>query len=140
MRDTLRMMHTPKGIFMLALKQGVGLAPVPGAGEGIVHARPCFPNPGVSGRAAAALLLAHERDKQTIQALRDALSGQDWSVRAAAVHALARHNDPPLLPEIAVLTADRKEAVRLRAAAAAIRLERIGQTRAKRNAPRHAAL
>ena len=34
-RDTFRHMQTPKGIFLSALMQGVGLVPVPGLGEGV---------------------------------------------------------------------------------------------------------
>jgi HEAT repeat protein len=46
-------------------------------------------DPGVSGRAAAALMLANGGSPGTVDALKDALHDKEWSVRAAAVHALA---------------------------------------------------
>ncbi len=125
MRDALRLMHTPKALFMFALRQGIGFAPVPGLGEGVASMQALLSDPGVSGRAAAALLLGRRKDDQTLRALRSALSDKDWSVRAAAVHSLALWNRPSLRPEMANLLDDSKEDVRLRAAAAYIRLDRI---------------
>ncbi len=124
-RETLRMMHTPRTMFLFALKEGVAFAPIPGAGAGVSSMQALLSDPGVSGRAAAALLLSREHDSQTLQALRDALSDKDWSVRAAAVHALALRNDPGLQPDLKVLLDDKKEAVRLRAAAAYLRLDSL---------------
>ncbi len=96
MRDTLRMMHTPKTLFMFALRQGIGFAPVPGLGEGVASMQALLSDPGVSGRAAAALLLGRDKNEETLRALREALSDKDWSVRAAAIHSLALWNDPRL--------------------------------------------
>jgi HEAT repeat protein len=78
-----------------------------------------------AGRATVALLFAQERNAGTLQALRDALSDKDWSVRAAAVHSLALWNDPSLQEDIVPLLDDKKEGVRLRAAAGYLRLELI---------------
>ena len=124
-RDAMRVMHTPKAMFMLALKQGIGFAPVPGLGQGIASMQALLSDPGVSGRAAAALLLGRDKDPQTVQAFREALSDRDWSVRAAAVHSLALRNDPALEPDLQPLLEDKKEEVRLRAAAGYLRLEMI---------------
>ena len=42
-RDALRMMHTPKPMFLFALKTGAGFAPVPGLGAGhFFDASPAF--------------------------------------------------------------------------------------------------
>jgi len=76
---------------------------------------------GVSGRAAAALMLATEKDQASLDALRAALKDTDWSVRAAAVQALALRRDPRLRTDVAPLLDDENEAVRLRAAAACLR-------------------
>lgn len=124
-RDAMRMMHTPKTMFLFALKQGVGFSGLPGLGEGVASMQALLSDPGVSGRAAAALLLGKEADQHTVKALRDALSDKDWSVRAAAAHSLAIRNNPALLSDLEPLLADRKEAVRLRAAAACLRLEAV---------------
>ncbi len=126
-REALRMMHTPKTMFMFAVRQGAAFAPVPGLGAGIASMQDLLSDANVSGRAAAVLLLGKEKDSETLQALREALSDKDWSVRAAAVHALALRNDPQLRPEFVPLLQDKKEAVRLRAAAAYLRLGIAGR-------------
>jgi HEAT repeat protein len=123
-RDAMRMMQTPKGMFLFALRQGIGFAPIPGIGSGLASMQGLLSDPSVSGRATAALLLARERDAKTLAALRDALSDKDWSVRAAAVHALALRDDPRLRLDLRPLLDDKKEGVRLRAAAGILRLER----------------
>ena len=92
-------------------------------------------DPGVSGRATAALLLGRDKDRDTLIALKEALIDRDWSVRAAAVHSLALRNDPSLQPDLAPLLEDKKEAVRLRAAAGYSRLEMIKGKTSRRKPP-----
>ena len=121
-RDTLRMFHTPKTLFMFALKQGIGAAPVPGLGEGVSSIQGILSASGVSGRATAALLLGRDKDVDVLPALRDALSDKDASVRAAAAHSIAVRNDPALGKDLIPLLDDKKEAVRMRAAAGYLRL------------------
>ena len=62
-------------------------------------------------------MLAQERDPATLDGLRAALTDKDWSVRAAAVHALSLRRAPRLQTDLAPLLEDDKQAVRLRAAA-----------------------
>jgi HEAT repeat protein len=124
-RDALRMLHTPKTMFMFALRQGAVFAPVPGLGAGVSSLQGILSSPSVSGRATAALLLSTDREPDVLQALRDALTDKDWSVRAAAVHAIALRNDPALQADLVPMMEDRKEAVRVRAAAGYLRLEAI---------------
>ena len=124
-REALRMLHTPKTMFMFVLQQGANFAPVPGLGAGVSSLQGILSDPSVSGRAAAALLLSADKDPEVIQALQDALTDKDWSVRAAAVHAIALRNDPSLEPFLVPLLEDKKEAVRVRAAAGYLRLEGI---------------
>jgi HEAT repeat protein len=120
-RDALRMVHTPRTLFLFALNRGIGFAPVPYLGLGVASMQELLSDPGVSGRATAALMLAKEKDQATLEALRDALTDKDWSVRAAAVHALALRRDPRLRTELAPLLDDENQAVRLRAAAGILR-------------------
>lgn len=122
-RDGMRLMHTPRAMLMVGLKQGIGFIPVPGVGEGVTSLQGILNDSGVSGRATAALLLGHEKDRQTIEALREALADKDWSVRAAAVHSLALQNKPALRKDFVPLLDDSKLPVRLRAAAAYLRLD-----------------
>jgi HEAT repeat protein len=124
-RDALRMLHTPKMLFLFALQQGANFAPVPGLGAGVSSLQGILSDQGVSGRAATALLLSNDRDPEVLLALRDALTDKDWSVRAAAVHAIALRNNPALEKDLLPLFDDKKEAVRVRAAAGYLRLESI---------------
>jgi HEAT repeat protein len=128
-RDALRMLHTPKVLFLFAVKQGANFAPVPGLGAGVSSLQGILSDQSVSGRAATALLLGTDEDPQVLLALQNALTDNDWSVRAAAVHAIAVRNDPALEKDLLPLLDDKKEAVRVRAAAGYLRLESINSTR-----------
>lgn len=129
MRQALRMMHTPRATFIYAVRQGLGFVPLPGFGEGVASMQALLSDPGVSGRASAALLLGKDKDQATIDGLKDALYDKDWHVRAAAVHSLALQNNPALKPDLEPLVQDEKEDVRLRAAAAWLRLTAIQERR-----------
>ena len=131
MREALRMMHTPRTTFLYAIKQGLGFVPLPGFGEGVASMQALLSDPGVSGRASAALLLGKDKDQATIDGLKDALFDKDWHVRAAAVHSLALENNPALKPDLETVTFDDREEVRLRAAAGWLRLTAI-EARGKR--------
>jgi HEAT repeat protein len=130
-RDALRMLHTPKTMFMFALKTGAGFAPVPGLGTGFSSLQGILSDPSVSGRAATALLLSTDKDPKVTQALQDALEDKDASVRAAAVHAIALRNDPGFEKDVVPLLDDKSEAVRVRAGAAYLRMEWIKSTARK---------
>jgi HEAT repeat protein len=132
MREAMRMMHTPRTTFLYVARQGIGFAPVPGLGMGISSMQQILMDPGVSGRATAALLLERDRDPATTAALENALYDKDWHVRAAAVHSLAMHNDPKLRKDLEPLFEDDKEEVRLRAAAALLRLSTLKSGRTQR--------
>lgn len=138
-RDTLRQMHMPQGILMLAVRQGMGFVPVPYLGLGVASMHAILADPDVSGRAAAALLLVNATDQDTLAALKDALGDKEWSVRAAAVHSLALRKDPRLKNDLAPLLEDGNQAVRLRAAAGYLRLSAIqgpAQTPVSSSSPR----
>jgi HEAT repeat protein len=124
-RDALRMMHTPRTTFLFAVRAGVGFVPLPGLGEGIASMQGILGANGVTGRAAAALLLGADKDPATINALKEALYDKDWAVRAAAVHSISLRNDPALRKELEPLLEDDNESVRLRAAAGCLRLSII---------------
>jgi HEAT repeat protein len=124
-REALRMMHTPRTTLMFAVQHGVGFIPVPGLGVGVASMQGILASSGVPGRALAALLLGADRDPATVEALRDALSDKDSSVRAAAVHSMSLRNDPALKKELEPLLQDDNESVRLRAAAGCLRLSAI---------------
>jgi HEAT repeat protein len=131
-RDALRMLHTPRTMFLFALVQGANFAPFPGVGAGVSSLQGILSDASVSGRAATALLLSADRDPDVLPALQDALGDKDWSVRAAAVHAIATRNDPSRERDLLPLFEDKKEAVRVRAAAGYLRLESIQSARLKK--------
>jgi HEAT repeat protein len=124
-REALRMVHTPKTMFLFAVQTGASLAPVPGLGAGVASMQALLSDPAVSGRATAVLLLEKDKDAQTLSAQKDALQAKEWSVRAAGVHALLLRNDPAFQSDIVPLLDDRNDAVRLRVAAGYLRLETI---------------
>ena len=124
-REALRMVHTPKAMFVFVVKQGIGFAPLPALDQGISSMEGILSDPGVSGRAMAALLLGKESDQATLEALREALDDKDASVRAAAVHSLALRNEPVLQNDLVSLLDDRSESVRVRAAVGYLRLQWI---------------
>jgi HEAT repeat protein len=124
-REGLRMLHTPQTLIMFAVKQGAVFAPVPGLGAGISSVQGILSDPSVSGRAATALLLSADRSPEVLPALKEALADSSWSVRAAAVHAIALRNDPALEADLVPMFEDKKEAVRVRAAAGYLRLEAV---------------
>lgn len=130
MRQALRMMHTPATTFLYAVRQGMGFVPLPGLGEGVASMQALLTDSGISGRATAVLLLGRDKDPALLPALKDALHDKNWTVRAAAVHALALRDDPALKKELVPIVDDEgeKEGVRLRAAAGYLRLTAI-QTR-----------
>jgi len=121
-RDTLRLVHIPRGMLLFAIRNGVGFAPVPGVGAGVSSMQDLFSDSGVSGRATTAVLLANDPSPDVAGALKDALTDKDAAVRAAVVHSLALHNDPSVLPLIKEQFDDASQSVRLRAAAAYLRL------------------
>ena len=129
MRDTLRLFHTPHDLFLFAFKSGVGFAPVPGVGAGVSSLQSILSDSGVSGRAAAALLMATDNTAEVLAALLDALTDKDASVRAAAVHAIAMRGNTQVIGQIEPLMDDMKEPVRLRASAAILRLAWLDQSR-----------
>jgi HEAT repeat protein len=124
-REAIRLLHTPHTLFLVSLRAGAGFVPVPGFGMGVSSMETLLFDPTLSGRASAALLLGKEKDAATLQALKDALSDSNWSVRAAAVHSIALHDDPAQKDAVFPLLLDKAQGVRLRAAVAWLRLDAI---------------
>jgi len=122
-RNALRMLHTPTKLFMFAAVEAVSFVPVPGLGVGISSAQGILSNPESSARASALLLIARSRDPALDGSVESALSAKEWSERAAAAHVVATHPFPAFRQKLVPLLDDKKGAVRLRAAAAYIRLQ-----------------
>ena len=124
-RNALRMLHTPTKLFTTIAIGAAGFAPVPGLGLGLSSAQGILSDPDSSARAASLLLIEDTHDPALTDAVGSALSDKEWSVRAAAVHLVATHPYPGFRQNLVPLLDDNKEAVRLRAAAAYIRLQHL---------------
>ena len=121
-RSALHMLHTPTKLFIYLGTQAAGMAPVPGLGIGISSAEGILMDPDTSARGASLLLMGNSNDPRLADAVASALGEKDWSLRAAAVHLIAIHPFPAYRGKLVPLLDDKKGAVRLRAAAAYIRL------------------
>ena len=129
--EELNQMKTLSRAVRFAFDQGVGFLPYGGYGMEAVHAwkkRSTAPT-----RAAAARELAGDPDPRSGRALAKAVSDKDWSVRAAAIEAIAKRGDTALLVDIVPAMSDRKDVVRYSAAAAVLRLGRIAQENGSRS-------
>ena len=134
-REALRMFKTPVTLIGTLVKFGVGFAPVPGLGTGLSSLRGLMKNGEVAPRALALLDLSQDRHPDTLQVLREALNDKDWSVRAAAVHALALRNQTDALDDLIPLLDDKKDAVSYRAAFTYLRHSNDGRRKPKATPP-----
>ena len=129
--EEMNQMKTPSRAVRFAFDQGIGFLPCGGYGMEALHAwkkRSTAPT-----RAAAARELAGDPDPRSGQALAKAVSDRDWSVRAAAIEAIAKRGDPALLVDIVPAMSDRKDVVHYSAAAGVLRLGRIAQENGSRS-------
>ena len=122
-RSSLRLLHTPTQLFTTIAIGAAGFAPVPGLGFGLSSAQGILSAPDSSARAASLLLIGSSRDPALADAVGSALADNEWSVRAAAAHLVAMHPFPQFREQLVPLLDDKKDAVRVRAAAAYIRLQ-----------------
>jgi HEAT repeat protein len=115
-----KMLKDPKKMAEFGFEQGIGFIPFAGLGWGAVKA---LTKDDVSPvRAAAAKVLANDPDPRSGEALADAAEDKSWTVRVAALEAIAKRGDRSLIPKITAALDDDKEAVRYTAAAAVLRL------------------
>jgi HEAT repeat protein len=128
-RDALRLLHTPTKLFTTVAIGAAGFVPVPGIGLGVASAQGILADNDSSARAAALLLLGRETDAATADEVHADLSDKQWSVRAAAVHVIATHPYRAFRSDLIPLLDDRRDAVRLRAAAAYLVLENPAKRR-----------
>ena len=122
-RKTLRLLHTPTQLFTTIAINAAGFAPVPGLGYGLSSANGILSATDSSARAASLLVIGNSRDPDLADTVQTTLSDKDWSVRAAAAHLVAMHPFPQFRENLIALLEDNKGAVRVRAAAAYLRLQ-----------------
>jgi HEAT repeat protein len=115
-----KMLSDPKKLAQLGFEQGIGF--IPFAGIGYSAFKTLTKDDESPVRAAAAVALATDPDPKSGKALVDATADKSWIVRAAALDAIARRNDPSLVPDIMNSLNDDKPEVKYTAAAAVYHL------------------
>jgi len=120
-------LHDPKALLLIGVNEGAGFAGP--FGMGVPIAEGLLKDNQASGKTVAALLLATDRSPQSLDALKEALTEKNWTVRAAAARAIAKRNATPLYDNVAMLLDDRRDEVGFSAAAAVIRLKQPAASR-----------
>jgi HEAT repeat protein len=121
LRDAKLKLHDPRALVLLGVNEGAGFAGPFGLGVPITEM--VLADNQASGKTAAALLLSSDRTEGATGALRGALGDKNWTVRAAAVRALALLDANSCYDDIASLLDDKRDEVRYAAAGAMIRLK-----------------
>jgi HEAT repeat protein len=109
-----------KAMAMIGVETGIGL--VPFGGEAYEAFKRISKDDQTPVRAAAAKELALDLDSKIDAALARACSDKKWPVRAAAVFAIAKRDNPALLHVITPLLDDKNDIVKYDASAAVLRL------------------
>jgi HEAT repeat protein len=123
--DTLR---DPKKMALLGFQEGIGF--VPFAGIGYTAIRTIVKDDSSPVRAAAARVLADDRDPDIDDALvQVAIGDKSQLVRTAALDALARRGNPEVIDRITPALSDEKDSVKYTAAAAIVHLSDIAERR-----------
>jgi hypothetical protein len=114
-KEQLTTLKDKKKMAALGFEEGIGFIPFAGIGYEIV--KTVAKNDSSQIRAAAAKRLAHDPGRGSADALVTAPTDKHWSVRAAALEAIAQRGDRSLVPRILPALDDAKDAVRFTAAA-----------------------
>jgi HEAT repeat protein len=115
-----KMLTDPKKMAQIGFEQGIGF--IPFAGMGLDAIKAFTPDDDSPVRAGAAMELSTDPDPKSRQALVRAVKDKSWIVRVAALDAIARRNDPALIPEIVLAVNDNRPEVKYTAAAAVYHL------------------
>jgi HEAT repeat protein len=113
-------LRDPKAVAAMGLEAGIGFMPF--GGEAYEVYKRVRKDDVTPVRVAAAKELISDRDPKVDAALTKACSDRKWSIRGAAVYAIAKRDNPTLLTVIRPLMDDKNEIVRFEAAAAVLRL------------------
>jgi HEAT repeat protein len=119
-KSQMNELKDPKAVAMMGFETGIGFAPFEG------EAYEAFKRIGKDDRTlvrvAAAKELATDRDSKIDAALARACSDKKWPVRAAAVYAIAKRDDPALRNAITPLLDDKSDIARYEASGTLLRL------------------
>jgi hypothetical protein len=123
MMNSWRRLKTPKSALLFTVSRGIGFVPVPGIGAGYNAMVGMLGDAEFSVRAVSLLLTCEERSKACDEMLGASFADEDWTVRAAGIHLAATKNLRIHENSMVALLPDKKDKVRLRAAAGILRLE-----------------
>jgi HEAT repeat protein len=126
MMNSWRRLKTPRSAFFFVVQHGIGFVPIPGVGAGYSALLGMLSDADSSARAVSLLMVCKARNKTCDRLLSSSFTDDDWTVRAAAVHIIATNDLVAMKPRIAALITDKKDKVRLRAAAGYLRMEANG--------------
>jgi HEAT repeat protein len=119
-RGQLDGLKDKKKMAELGFEEGIGFIPYAGIGYEIF--KTVTKDDSSPVRAAAAKKLAHDPNPDSGEALVSATADKNWTVRAAALEAIAERGDRSLVPKITAAMDDDKDLVRYMAAACVARL------------------
>jgi len=117
----------PKKLAEIGFQQGLGF--IPFAGMGWKAFKTIKKGDSSPARAAAATVLSKDPDPRTTEALANAAGDKNWIIREAALEALSRRGDPSALNTVGLYLSDQEGEVKYTAAATALRLAAIRQSR-----------
>ncbi len=123
MMNNWRRLKTPRSAFFFVVQRGIGFVPVPGIGAGYNALLGMVADADFSARAVSLLMVCTDKNKACDGILQSSFGDDDWTVRAAAIHVVTTRNLVAMKPKIAGLITDKKDKVRLRAAAGYLRME-----------------
>jgi hypothetical protein len=123
MMDSWRRLKTPKSALLFSLRFGLVFVPVPGLGAGYGAMMGMLNDAEMSSRAISLLMVCTNKDKACEEMLGASFPDEDWTVRASGVQMVAMFNQRQKAGLVAQLLEDKKDKVRLRAAATVLRLD-----------------
>jgi HEAT repeat protein len=122
-KEQLDTLKDKKKMAELGFEEGIGFIPFAGIGYEIF--KTVTKDDSSPVRAAAAKKLAHDPKPDSAEALVTAATDKNWTVRAAALEAIAQRGDRSLVPRIAAALDDDKDLVRFTAAACVAHLSAL---------------
>ena len=122
-KEQLDTLKDKKKIAQLGFEEGIGFIPFAAIGYEVF--KTVTKDDSSPLRAAAATKLAHDPEPDAAEALVKAAGDKHFTVRAAALEAVALRGDASLLPKISAALDDDKDLVRFTAAACVVRLSAL---------------
>jgi HEAT repeat protein len=121
LRDAKLKLHDPKALLLIGVNESAGL--LGPFGVGVPIAETIMKDKEASGKTAAALLLATDTTIASRDAIKEALSDKNWTVRVAAARAVGVRDLKFFYDDVAPMLSDKRDEVRFAAAATMIRLK-----------------